>query len=57
MANLDGSKRLPRGTKPVANAFISAVEELPVYRQEKVMKAAIEMIRDHMKASKKKLAA
>lgn len=49
------SSRAPRGTKPVSQAFFTALEAIPDASRAAVAKAAIVMIRDEMKARKDKL--
>lgn len=48
------STRLPRGTKPVAQAFFSALDSVPDAQRAAVLKAAQGMIRDELKARKDK---
>lgn len=47
--------RAPRGTKPVSQAFFSALESIPEASRSAVAKAALTMIRDEMKMRKDKL--
>ena len=51
--------RAPRGTKPVSQAFFTALETVPEASRSAVAKAALTMIRDEMKTrrDKEKLAA
>ena len=42
--------RAPRGTKPVSQAFFTALESIPEMSRAAVAKAALTMIRDEMKA-------
>jgi hypothetical protein len=51
------SSRLPRGTKPVSQAFFTALEAVPEASRIAVAKAAYAMIRDGMKAQRDKLKA
>jgi hypothetical protein len=48
------STRLPRGTKPVAQAFLNALDTVPEQSRAAVSKAALSMIRDEIKASREK---
>jgi hypothetical protein len=48
------STRLPRGTKPVAQAFLNALDTVPEQSRTAVSKAALSMIRDEIKASREK---
>ncbi len=47
--------RAPRGTKPVSQAFFSALETIPEASRAAVAKAALGMIRDEMKTRRDKL--
>ncbi len=47
--------RAPRGTKPVSQAFFSALETIPEASRAAVAKSALAMIRDEMKTRKDKL--
>lgn len=49
--------RAPRGTKPVSQAFFSALETIPEASRAAVAKSALVMIRDEMKKQKEKLKA
>ena len=51
------ANRAPRGTKPVSQAFFSALESIPDASRAAVGKAALAMIRDEMKMRKEKLKA
>lgn len=44
------SNRLPRGTKPVAQAFIAALDTIPQASRAAVARAAQALIRDELKA-------
>jgi hypothetical protein len=57
MAKADTATRAPRGTKPVAQAFFSALEAIPEATRAAVSKAALMMIRDEMKTQKDKMKA
>ena len=46
--------RSPRGTKPVAQAFFSALEVIPEASRAAVSKAALAMIRDQIKLQREK---
>jgi hypothetical protein len=48
------STRLPRGTKPVAQAFLAALDALPEVSRSAVAKAAQAMIRDELKTRRDK---
>lgn len=48
------STRLPRGTKPVAQAFLAALDSVPEMSRAAVAKAAQTMIRDELKARREK---
>lgn len=43
------SNRLPRGTKPVAQAFFAALESIPEASRSAVARAALALIRDELK--------
>jgi hypothetical protein len=47
--------RAPRGTKPVSQAFFSALETIPEASRVAVGKAAMAMIRDEMKTRRDKM--
>ena len=51
----NSSTRLPRGTKPVAQAFLAALDAVPEASRPSVAKAAQIMIRDELKARREKL--
>ena len=51
------SVRAPRGTKPVAQAFLSALDTVPEASRSSVAKAAQAMIRDELKNRRDKLKA
>jgi carnitine O-acetyltransferase len=57
MAKADVSTRAPRGTKPVVQAFFSAVDAIPEASRSAVTKAALLMIRDEMKVQRDKMKA
>ena len=46
--------RAPRGTKIVAEAFFTAVNEIPEPQQAGVVKAALALIRDRLKEARDK---
>lgn len=46
--------RVPRGTKPVSQAFFTALEAIPEASRAAVAKAAQAMIRDQIKAQREK---
>jgi hypothetical protein len=43
------SARLPRGTRPVAKAFLDALDSVPPAQQATVARAAQTLIRDELK--------
>ena len=47
--------RAPRGTKPVSQAFFTALESIPEASRSAVAKAAQVMIRDELKTRREKL--
>ena len=49
MAKADGGSARPRGTKPVHQAFFTALDALPAPQQAAVGKAALAMIRDEIR--------
>ena len=49
------STRAPRGTKPVMQAFFTALESVPEASRAAVAKAAQTMIRDELKGRKEKM--
>ncbi len=49
MAKADSSTARPRGTKPVSQAFFTALDALPAPQQAAVGKAALAMIRDEIR--------
>ena len=49
--------RAPRGTKPVSQAFLAALDAVPEPSRAAVAKAALVMIRDELKARKEKMKA
>ena len=51
------ANRAPRGTKPVSQAFFTALESIPDASRAAVGKAALAMIRDEMKTRKEKMKA
>ena len=54
MAKADTTTRAPRGTKPVTQAFFTALDAIPEAIRPAVFKAALVMIRDEMKMQKEK---
>ena len=55
MANAEmTSPRSPRGTKPVSQAFLTALERVPAASRAAVAKAAQAMIRDELKIQRDK---
>jgi ribosome-associated protein len=51
------STRAPRGSKPVSQAFFTALESIPEAMQTAVARAAQVMIRDELKARREKIKA
>ena len=49
MAKADSSTARPRGTKPVSQAFFTALDSVPAPQQAAVGKAALAMIRDEIR--------
>lgn len=49
--------RAPRGTKPVGQAFFTALAAVPEAARSGVVKAALAMIRDELKARQEKIKA
>ena len=47
--------RAPRGTKPVSQAFFTALEQIPEASRAAVAKSALTLIRDEMKTRREKL--
>jgi hypothetical protein len=52
-----GTARAPRGAKPVAQAFLAALDSVPEGARSAVVKAAQVMIRDELKNRRDKLKA
>ncbi len=48
------SNRLPRGTKPVAQAFLQALDKIPQASRSAVARAAQTLIRDELRANRDK---
>ncbi len=48
----DKRSRAPRGSRPVTQAFLTALEAVPETSRASVAKAAMSMIRDMLKAQK-----
>ena len=48
------ASRLPRGSKPVSQAFFAALDSIPEGSRSAVAKAALSMIRDKLKLQKEK---
>lgn len=51
------STRSPRGTKPVSDAFLAALESVPLASRAVVAKAAQAMIRDELKVQRDRIKA
>jgi len=49
-----GAARAPRGTKPVSQAFFTALDAIPEAQRAAVAKAAQVVIRDELKARREK---
>ena len=56
MAKSISVTRVPRGTKIVAKAFFAAADEIPEPQRAEVVKAALVLIRDELKATREKVA-
>jgi hypothetical protein len=56
-AETTGTARAPRGAKPVAQAFLAALDSVPEAARSAVVKAAQMMIRDELKNRRDKLKA
>jgi hypothetical protein len=50
-------KRAPRGSGPVSQAFLKALESIPPHSQGEVAKAALVLIRDELKGRRDQLKA
>jgi len=48
-------KRAPRGSGPVSQAFLKALESIPAHSQVEVAKAALVLIRDELKGRRDQL--
>jgi hypothetical protein len=57
MAKPSSATRAPRGTKILAKAFFAAADEIPEPQRAEVVKAALALIRDELKAAREKVAA
>ncbi len=57
MAKAETSTRAPRGAKPVSQAFLTALENIPDASRAAVAKAAQTMIRDELKLRREKIKA
>ena len=53
-ATAQSASRLPRGSKPVSQAFFAALDSIPEGSRSAVAKAALSLIRDEMKSQKEK---
>jgi hypothetical protein len=56
MAKATSPTRLPRGTKILAKAFLSVADRIPEPQRSEVVKAALALIRDELKAIREKAA-
>ena len=56
MAKTSSATRVPRGTKLVAKAFFAAADEISEPQRAEVIKAALVLIRDELKAGRERLA-
>jgi hypothetical protein len=56
MAKPSMATRAPRGTKNLAKAFFAAADEIPEPQRAEVVKAALALIRDELKAAREKVA-
>ena len=57
MAKTSSATRVPRGTKILTKAFFAAADEIPEPQRAEVVKAALALIRDELKAAREKVAA
>ena len=57
MTKPSSAARAPRGTKILAKAFFAAADEIPEPQRAEVVKAALALIRDELKAEREKVAA
>ncbi len=57
MAKATSVSRAPRGTKILAKAFFTAADEIPEPQRAEVIKAALVVIRDELKANRERAAA
>jgi hypothetical protein len=57
MAKPSSATRAPRGTKILAKAFFAAADEIPAPQRAEVVKAALALIRDELKAAREKVVA
>jgi uncharacterized protein YPO0396 len=55
MAKTSSATRVPRGTKILAKAFFAAADEIPEPQRAEVVKAALALIRDELKAAREKV--
>jgi len=56
MAKTSSATRVPRGTKILTKAFFAAADEIPEPQRAEVVKAALALIRDELKAAREKVA-
>jgi hypothetical protein len=56
MVKTSSATRVPRGTKILTKAFFAAADEIPEPQRAEVIKAALSLIRDELKAAREKVA-
>src|ERR1700712_126339 len=56
MAKTSTTTRVPRGAKILTKAFFAAADEIPEPQRAEVVKAALALIRDELKAAREKVA-
>src|SRR3978361_2571498 len=57
MAKTSSPTRVPRGVKALTKAFFAAADEIPEPQRAEAVKAALALIRDELKAARRKEAA
>jgi hypothetical protein len=55
MAKTSSAIRVPRGTKILTKAFFAAADKIPEPQRAEVVKAALALIRDELKAAREKV--
>src|SRR3978361_2379585 len=56
MAKTSSVTRVPRGTKILTKGFFAAADDIPEPQRAEVVKAALALIRDELKAAREKVA-